>query len=55
MSAQERVAGLPEFSKVDSLLCAGCAHGKHHRGAFPVNDECKRISKPTLFIHCDIS
>ena len=55
MSTQECVAGLPEFSKVDSLLCVGCAHGKHHRGAFPVNDECKRVSKPTLFFRCDIS
>ena len=55
MNTQERVAGLPQFSKVGSLLCATCAHGKYHRGAFPVNDEGKRVSKPSLFFHCDIS
>jgi hypothetical protein len=55
MSTQERVEGLPALSKTDSPLCIGCAHGKHHRGAFPVNDERKRVSKPGLFFHCDIS
>jgi hypothetical protein len=55
MSTQERVAGLPELSKSESPLCAGCAHGKHHRGAFPVHAERKRVSEPGLFFHCDIS
>lgn len=55
MSTQQRVDGLPALSKTDSTPCAGCAHGKHHRGAFPVHDERTRVSKPGLFFHCDIS
>ena len=55
MSTQERIAGLPDFSKDDSLLCAGYAHGKHHCGVFPMDAEGKRVLKPILFFHCDIS
>ena len=55
MSNQDRVEGLPALSKSDSSLCVGCAHGKHHRGSFPVHAERKRVSKPGLFFHCDIS
>ena len=54
MSSQARVEGLPALSKPDSSLCVGCAHGKHHRGSFPVNTERKRVSRPGLFFHCDI-
>jgi transposase InsO family protein len=55
MSTQARVDGLPALSKLESPLCVGCVHGKHHRGAFPVHAERKRVSKPGLFFHCDIS
>ena len=54
MSHQERVDGLPELSKADNPLCVGCVHGKHHRGAFPVHAERKRVSYPGKFFHSDI-
>jgi len=49
MSTQQCVEGLPTLSRTDSSLCARCAHGKHHRGAFLVHDERKRVSQPGLF------
>ena len=55
MSTQDLVLGLPSFDSTTPLVCSGCAYGKSHRTPFPINTERKRMHKPGLFFHADIS
>jgi hypothetical protein len=55
MSSQDLVLGLPSFESTTSSVCSGCAYGKSHRTPFPVNADRKRMHKPGLFVHADIS
>ena len=55
MSSQDLVHGLPSFDKTITTVCSGCAFGNIHRTPFPINTDRKRMHKPGLFFHADIS